>query len=80
MMLSGTFQILPGLPPDGAPGRWLGFDETGAVYVLSYDQRLEIWIGCGLQDDELYGRKPHAFSAEQGMVDFIKHHCAVPGA
>lgn len=80
----------PGLPPDGDPRQFIGFDKDGHAYVLEWrdgitgnlGQLVEAcWMGMGIdRGDEirLSHPLPLCFLAREEMAGFIVEHAEVP--
>lgn len=42
-------QVIVGIPPDGAEGRFIGFDKDGFVFVLRWFPRTSMWGAVGFE-------------------------------
>ncbi|WP_420104115.1 DNA translocase FtsK [Bosea sp. (in: a-proteobacteria)] len=41
----------PGLPPAGSPGQFLGYDATGAMWLLRWSSAEGVWHSLGFEHD-----------------------------
>lgn len=49
--LTHRIEMAPGLPEAGSPGQFLGYDATGAMWLLRWSGVEGVWHGLGFERD-----------------------------
>lgn len=68
------------LPPDGAPGQFIGFDADGHAYVLEWSEAEIAWLGVGIDPVHRgnFRLMPLAFIAAGERARFVVRHMPIP--
>ena len=75
------FETRSGLPPDGEPGQFFGFDENGAAYILRWQKRNGFWGAVGFDPDSFdspIGDSPLLIAVRGDKAHFIKTWSRAP--
>lgn len=68
-----------GLPADGTPGQFVGFNSDGLAYVIQWSPDHEVWLGAGFEPSrQRDGALPFAFVADGERANFIVSHAPLP--
>jgi hypothetical protein len=72
-----TFDIHEGLPPEGEPGFFVGFDADWTPYLLKWSVEREFLCAAGFQSIETGGLMFRAITGEE-IGGVVKRYAALP--